>query len=501
MRRRAYAFVMITIRTTLDVTTDVVEQIAWRDERITLDRGLLARLQQRRSDMLSALLSGARAYGVNTGTGYLAATDVDEENLLNHQRNLLLGRAVGSPPWLSFEEARAVLVARLTGFLSGHAGVTPELCVFLADRLNDGFAPAIPRRSVGSSGEVIPLSHAFQTLIGEGHVLGPNGSVVRAREALAQRGVQPYEPQAKEGIALLAGAPAAIALAVAGRLAAQTLWESGVLVAAASIDALQAPLDPYDPALNELTEDTLAAGLLERLSGLLQGSSRATARSIQAPVSYRVIPQVLVHLARAVARLESDAARALASVGDSPAFIDGRFMSNGFFHAIDVAADLDSLGLALVRVAELSGQRTHRLLDRRFSGLPDQLAGAPGSNCGLVVVQKRVLGCLNELRRLGAPASIGIGDTSLGQEDAMTFTFEAAENVRRIAAVVAEVFACELLVVRQAWALRGSNPPPGLRPLAAQLANLVEPVVQDRPLGPDVDRIIVWLEGSHTLRL
>lgn len=488
---------MITIRAMQDLTTGVVERVAWQSERIELDGELLALVGSRRAEMLAALVSGARVYGVNTGTGYLAGTDVNEADLLHHQRNLLLGRAVGSPPWLSIEEARAVLVARLTGFLSGHAGVTPELCLFLTHRLNDDFVPAIPRHSVGSSGEVLPLAHAFQTFIGEGHVLAPDGSTIMAKQALEQRSVAPYEPQAKEGIALLAGAPAAIALALAGRRAGQKLWETAVLVAAAAIDALQAPLDPYHPALGELTDDPFTADVLGRLSVFLQSSSRATTLSIQAPVSYRVVPQVLAHLARALSRLEEDAARALASVGDSPVFTDRRFLSNGSFHAIELAAGLDSLGLALVRVAELSGQRTHRLLDNRFSGLPDQLAGAPGHSCGLVVVQKRVLGCLNELRRLGAPASIGIGDTSLGQEDAMTFSFEAAAGLRRIATLVWEVFACELLVVRQAWALRGLTPPSGLQPLAERLAEIVEPVVQDRPLGPDVDRIISFLADPN----
>ncbi|MBA2274745.1 MAG: aromatic amino acid lyase [Actinobacteria bacterium] len=484
---------MITIRAMSDVTTAVVEQVAWQHERIVLDPELLALVQSRRAEMLAALLSGERVYGVNTGTGYLAGADVGEADLLHHQRNLLLGRAVGSPPWLSSEVARAVLVARLTGFISGHAGVTPELCLFLADRLNDDFVPAIPRHSVGSSGEVLPLAHAFQTFIGAGHVLAPDGSTVTAEQALAQRNVAPYEPQAKEGIALLAGAPAAIALALAGRRDGHRLSETAQLIAAAAIDALQAPLDPYHPALGELTDDPLMTVVLDRLALLLQGSSRATALSIQAPVSYRVIPQVLVHLVRALSRLEADTARALASADDSPVFTHGRFLSNGSFHAVELAAGLDSLGLALVRVAELSGQRTHRLLDHRFSGLPDQLAGAPGHSCGLVVVQKRVLGCLNELRRLGTPASIGIGDTSLGQEDAMTFSFESAAAYQRITALVVEVFACELLVIRQAWALRGLTPPPGLRPLAARLAKLVEPVVQDRPLGPDVDRLIALL--------
>lgn len=165
---------------------------------------------------------------------------------------------------------------------------------------------------------------------------------------------------------------------------------------------------------------------------------------------------------------------------------------------MDLASGFDSLSAAFVRAAELSGQRIHRLLDRRFSGLPDQLTSNPGYSCGLIVVQKRVVGVLNRLRRLAIPASIGLVDTSLGQEDAMTFGFEAAENLRRVEDLVRDVISCELLVARQAWALRGAGIPAGLLDTFEQLADVVEPVEQDRPLGPDLSRIVALL-GSGGL--
>ncbi|MDX6647364.1 MAG: histidine ammonia-lyase, partial [Miltoncostaeaceae bacterium] len=119
--------------------------------------------------------------------GYLGAVDLAPEEAAGHQRRLLLGRAAGSAPFLPPAEARAVMVARLAGFLGGHAGVTPALCAFLADRLNDGFVPAVPRRGAGGAGEVMPLAHAFQTLVGVGWVLEPDGSLREAAAALAAR--------------------------------------------------------------------------------------------------------------------------------------------------------------------------------------------------------------------------------------------------------------------------------------------------------------------------
>jgi histidine ammonia-lyase len=161
---------------------------------------------------------------------------------------------------------------------------------------------------------------------------------------------------------------------------------------------------------------------------------------------------------------------------------------------------MDAAAVALVQAAELAGQRLHRLLDSRFSGLPDQLSPDPGPVTGLVVVHKRAVGALHEARRLAVPASVGQADTSLGQEDAASYAPEAAEQLRRVGDLAREVVACELLAARQAWWLRGARgtgPAPGLGPLAACLEDLVAPVDRDRPLGPDLARLVEALERDE----
>jgi histidine ammonia-lyase len=124
-------------------------------------------------------------------------------------------------------------------------------------------------------------------------------------------------------------------------------------------------------------------------------------------VSFRVAPQVLAQLRRTLGRLDEDVRRALVAVTDSPAVAGGRAVAGGGFHAVGLAAGMDAAAVALVQAAELAGQRLHRLLDGRFSGLPDQLSPDPGPVTGLVVVHKRAVGALHEARRLAVPARRG----------------------------------------------------------------------------------------------
>ncbi len=105
------------------------------------------------------------------------------------------------------------MVLRLAGFLQAVAGVTPELCTFLAARIDDGWLPLVPDGPYGAAGEIGPLAHLFQTLIGEGWV-EEGGTPVPAGEALARLGLEPYDPMPKEGVALLNGSPFATALGI-----------------------------------------------------------------------------------------------------------------------------------------------------------------------------------------------------------------------------------------------------------------------------------------------
>src|SRR5215472_18712788 len=112
---------------------------------VAIAAGLLAAVQRRREQARQALRDGQPVYGVNTGMGALSSVRLTEQQQRSHQRNLLLARATGGPPWLEVSEARAVMAVRLLTFLSGDAAVSAELCRRLAEFLGSGIVPAVPR--------------------------------------------------------------------------------------------------------------------------------------------------------------------------------------------------------------------------------------------------------------------------------------------------------------------------------------------------------------------
>ena len=465
---------------------------------VHVDDATLAAVTANRERVEAALRAVDRpVYGVHTGMGRLAGVTLDGAQQAAQQANLLIGRAVGGPPWLPEPDVRALLAVRLRGFLAPSTGVSADLVRFLAARINDGFVPAVPSDGLGSAGEIIPLSHAFQTFIGVGTVL-VDGVEEPAAAALQRRGVSPVTLRAKEGVSLIQGSPMALAHAIMRGAEAARAVALHRLATALTVDALGAPRAIYHPAL--AGGDTVLAEVLADIRARTDGAP-ARPDVLQAPVSVRVGPQALAHAQRTVAELADAADTLLAAPTDSPAFVDGGFVSTAGYHAVGVGLRMDAVTAAIVHLGEISAQRLHRLMDPQFSGLAAQLAVDPGPQVGLSPLHKRAVGELHELRALATPATLGSIDTSAGQEDVQAFAWAAGEQLRAAVPRLLAIIACEFVGAAQAHHLRGTASAPALAPVYRRLAEIVPPVLVDRPLGPDITRLTAVLAaGDQELR-
>jgi histidine ammonia-lyase len=503
----------------------------------SLSDDLARRLDERRARMLAALDGAGPVYGVTTGMGALSTHELPEPARAGQSEALMTARSAGGPPWLSPAETRAVLATRLRSFLNGDAAVSARLCGRLAESIALGVLPALPRRPMGVAGEIVGLAHLGAALLGTGDVLAmgtaaapeastvlagesalagksalagesvpagksvPAGETVPASQALSQAGLAPLRLGPKEGVALIQGVPMTTALAVLAAADARKVLGHSVTIVAAEFAIAGAARDVLDARLAR--GDAVLAGVTGRLRGLAGPAARP--RALQPPVSFRAAPQVLAHLDRMIGAVDAAAGRALDGVSDSPAFLDGQFVGSAGFYGYDLAVHLHALTVALIGVAELGVARLHRLLDPAVSGLNAQLSARPGPQAGLSPVHKRAVGVAHELRRQGLPSVIGPVETSAGQEDAQSFSLEAAQSCRIALDGATEVLACELLAIHQARCLGAPGGaasiaavPPGTPPLRAELDALTAGLpgsAQDRPWGRDIERLRERLSG------
>jgi len=468
-------------------------------EGVELARDALARVAAGRASLLELLASGVTAYGVNTGLGYLHDSEISPAGQAGLQRALVTARAAGIGAPFDAAVIRGVMLLRLNAFLSGAVGVSTELCDFLAARLNDGWDPVVPRGPYGAAGEISALAHLFQTFVGEGIVGGEP-----AAAALAARGVAPFELGPKEGLALVNGSPFATALGLELGARFRGLLDTATTTAALAVALTDSSARPYARQVGQLTRDPAQVAVCDRLSQLLDGEGAGADRP-QPPVSFRVVPQVHGAALDAVDRLEQQLERRLGAVTDTPLLLAGGeaggLYSTGGFHAAGPALLLDTLGIAAAHVLNLVEKRLHRLLDRRFSGLPEQLSIDSGRHAGVVALHKAVVGLAAEGRLLAAPASVHTLDTSAGQEDLQAFTFLSAERLERSLDALESALAYELVALRQAAFVR-ERPvsAPALATILERLSERIDPVDDDRTLSGDVEtaRLLIREERVRT---
>lgn len=481
-------------------------------EGVTVPESLYEAIDRSREAMLAHVAAGAAVYGVTTGLGRLAGVVVDEAAQAALQHSLLTGRACGLGPPLPKDVVRGAMLLRLSGFLSGAVGVSAGLCRSIADRVNDGWEPVVPGGPYGAAGEIGALAHLFQTLAGEGRVVD-GGTVVPSREALRRRGVEPYAAGAKEGLALINGSPFATALGIEATARLRALLDVATVAAALHVALTGESARALAPRLGRLANDPSQTAVAQRLADLLEGSGAFT-DGPQPPVSTRVVPQVHGASLDAVDALDALLERRLRAVTDSPLFLEpdaadvAGIVPSGAFHAIGVSIGLETLSIACAHVVNLVEKRLHRLLDSRFSGLPEQLTTTPGVQAGVVVLHKTVVGLVADARSLAGPVSVHAADTSSGQEDVQAFTFLVAERLGRALDDLEAALACELVALRQAaWLRRPATMPSRLLAVARRLEDAIAPVEIDRTLSEDVEKARdlvrerpLWSAGEHDAR-
>src|SRR6266496_2212080 len=251
-----------------DFTLDAFRRVTVTGEGVGIGAAAVRAMAEARAGFERLLRADPHGfiYGVTTRPGVEVGTVIPPEEQLGYARRF--GRDC-----LDQRVVRGIVFARLADFVGGHAKVRPELARRVAALLA-GPLPQVPLDGQQGAGEVLPLMHVMAPVDGD----------------LAEG----------EGMALLNGSPCATALTADVALHAGHRLRLAEAIFALSVEAFRAPLDAYDEALDGLRGDEADRAVLRRLRGHLRGADAAGRLGHQAPVSYRIIGQVLGQAQRGV---------------------------------------------------------------------------------------------------------------------------------------------------------------------------------------------------------
>jgi histidine ammonia-lyase len=199
---------------------------------------------------------------------------------------------------------------------------------------------------------------------------------------------------------------------------------------------------------------------------LLAGSylwQPGAARNLQDPLTFRCAWGVDGALWDALDYARRVLAAELDSGQGNPVVIvsEDRVVSVGNFELQTLTAALDLARISLATALTSSQERSIKLLDAQWSGLPTGLVGdAEASDSGLAMYQILVQRLVAEARVLAHPVSMEGPSTSCaeGIEDRYNWTSLAAGKLDEVVRLGELVVAVELLVGTQASELREKTP-------------------------------------------
>ena len=424
---------------------------------------------------------GRYVYGSTTAPGSRAKTLLTSEAV--KAQGATFGQFITMRPGvagrsLSRRTVRLALLARLTNALSGHGKIsstTAERIAALAEN-----PPDVPLQGLASSGEVMALSW----------LLAP----------LADASLEPGE-----AMALVNGSPFATAMVSEVAIMAKRNLRLAELVFALSIEAARAPLEHYRVALADHWPDPFYKGSLERLNALLTGAQKARLLH-QAPVSWRIIPNILASARRAQAQVSEIATISLRAVKDNPTFLagpdEGDAVSSGGYHDHPAARSIESVTIAYADLCVLIAKQVTRLVDGTGLGLPPLLVRGAADGVGteylVWTLTEPVVRANHAATPVGLDASLEdpVGNQSdVAQPVFMSYArhLEARDALYQCLAVLCTV---ALLALK----INGRTPPPAVSPLVERLGMLDQDMptatAAGYPLRRVLDALIGWTEAA-----
>lgn len=440
-----------------DLSIEDVVAVARHHVKVTIDEEKKDAIFTSRKYIEETLKNGVAVYGINTGFGKFENVAISEAELDLLQKNLIYSDACGVGEPFDTEIVRAMMLLRANAICKGYSGVFIETIECLLSMLNEGVHPIVRSKgSVGSSGDLCPLAHMVLPMIGEGEA-EYKGKVMQGREAMTAANIKTVTLKAKEGLALINGTQAMMGNAVLAVYDTEQLLKEADIVAALTIDALGGIIDAFDERVHILRPHKGQIDTADNIRVLLKNSERITRQAekrMQDAYSLRCIPQV--HGASRIAfdYVKKTVEIEINSVTDNPLIFpgeDGACISGGNFHGQPIAIAMDTLGILVSEIANISERRIEKMVNPALShGLPAFLIKNGGINDGFMIPQYVAAALVSENKILAHPASVDSIPTSANQEDHVSMGTIGARKARTIIDHAQHVVSIEYFCAAQA---------------------------------------------------
>ena len=366
------------------LTVGEVCAVAARRRSIDLDEqpDLWRRVDRAHQAVQAAIDRGDRIYGVTTGFGGMAASNIPAEEARSLQHHLLTFLNAGAGPPIPSPCVRAAMMLRANMLLRGVSGVRPEIIRRMVRWVREDAIPVVREYgSIGASGDLVPLSAIARAITGQGGKCPVllRGEELSSREVLRRLNLQPLDLQPKEALAIVNGTSFSAAISARCGQASRLLFALGLHCHGIMLTALGARRDPFHAFVHRRKPHPgqvwTASVMRDLIAPLKQTNNDAV--SPQDRYSIRCLPQYVGPLAEMLARVLHVVFVEMNSDTDNP-LIDGdseTFHQSGNFLGQYLGVAMDDLRRCLGLLAKHLDVQIAQLATPEFSqGLPPSLA-------------------------------------------------------------------------------------------------------------------------------
>jgi histidine ammonia-lyase len=473
--------------------------------------------------LIEAAQNGLKIYGLTVGVGLnkdrpmvdvhgkLTQEVIDASKKFNVGLLHAHSGGIGEP--MSIRVARATLVTRLNGLLSGGGGVQPAIVDAYVAFLNKGITPVIPAGGSVGEGDITVISHIGLAMLGEGEVYY-QGNKMAAMAALQSSQTAAITPYAKDALAILSSNAYSAASGALVLDSLAHLMQVNTLTYALSLQALNGNVSPFLANTLALRPYPEVAAMGKNLRELLVGSSlwqHDDSRPLQDPLSFRSGVYLLAELQRSYQSAYDQLLVQLNSSDDNPGValgatppsqrpqeavgyvnegkLQGAVLPSANFEPLPWVLAFEQLGLALAHNSLASAQQVVKLNNPAFTGLT-RFLGTDHTVHAFGAMEKPVMMLAMRNKELAMPVSLDYFPVAGDIEDIATNAPSVVERVQQQVDNAYQLLGILLVHDAQAVDLRQqrhngftlSAPTAALYTAVRQRVPFIE---TDRPLAPD----------------
>ncbi|MEA2005994.1 MAG: histidine ammonia-lyase [Acidobacteriota bacterium] len=488
------------------LTIKDVVAIARKKEKVKISPEAKERIKKCRELVEEKITKKEIMYGVNTGVGELSEVLLSSDELRDFQKYLIFSHSAGTGRPLPEDVVRAAILSRINNHCHGRSGLRPVIVETFVEMLNKGVTPVVCEKgSVGACGDLALMAQVALVPIGLGEAFY-KGERLSGKEAMKRAGIPCVVYEARDGLAVLNGSNVIAGMGTLEVYDTECLIKNSEVVAATTLEVLNANMMPFDKRLHEVRGYPGALESSENIREITAGSElleKLGKKRVQDSYSLRSTPQVVGAARDALKWAQSMFAIELNAAVDNPTFFpeEGIAITGANFQGTPLAFPLELVGIAIATISVISERRINRLMNPHLSmGLPGFLTKRPGIYSGLMITQYTAGALVCENRILAHPAATGSISAAADQEDFVSMGMTTALKTREIIDNTQTVLAIELMAGAQAVDLRKPlKPSKGVQAAYDVVRKYVDYIDVDRPLYGDIQKVKEIIASGEVL--